>query len=241
MSFHIPKLTAAALLLLTVMGTHHAQAQTNGDEDEGDRSEASPDPSAGGEANPDSIRSFTPTDKTAPISTATGKPTAPSKSPPTGTMNASTTSSVVASLNASTSYCSKIAANEYMIDCLAERLEEVNRQIEGLDGYEEVSQVLAKTAESLNQIARDNRSTTLPPAYYSTPGASPNSASIATDRRLIAVDEKKLEDAMAQALNVIQDAETTLLLRSSEESADRAVQFQRIASAIGSNKVLLRS
>lgn len=46
--------------------------------------------------------------------------------------------------------------------------------------------------------------------------------------------------ALAQALAVIVEAET-VLLRSAENPGERAAQFQRIASAVGSNKVLLRS
>jgi hypothetical protein len=57
---------------------------------------------------------------------------------------------------------------------------------------------------------------------------------------LIPVDDAKLDIAVAQALEVIGAAET-VLLRSAEGSDDRALQFQQIASAIGSNKVLLRS
>lgn len=231
MSFYLPKLTAAAFTALALIGSQQVQAESHGDEDERDKSEISQDPSAGGEVDPGSIRSGNTKDTTPAITKSS------TRAAPTATMTTTVTASIVASLNASTSYCKQIEAGEYVIDCLAERLEEVNRQIEGLEGYEEVSEVLAKTAGSLSQIAKQNRSETLLPAWYSTPGKTP----VATERPLIPVDEDKLEDAMAQALSVIQDAETTLLLRSSEASASRATQYQRIANAIGSNKVLLRS
>jgi len=49
-----------------------------------------------------------------------------------------------------------------------------------------------------------------------------------------------LSSAAAQALVVIENTET-LLLRSPDTSVEQAAQFQQIAEAIGSNKVLLRS
>ncbi|MFT7595323.1 MAG: hypothetical protein ACI8R4_002651 [Paracoccaceae bacterium] len=246
MSLFAPKLAAATFVVLALNGFQELRAESHGDEDEGNSIEMSPGPGVGGESTPGSVRSGstsapagTPTStRTTPTtSTRTTAPTTTTTATPTATLSPTTTNSVVASLNESTSYCKQIEAKEYVIDCLAERLEEVNRQIAGLEGYEEVSKVLAETADNLNQIAKENRSETLLPAWYSTEGDTP----IATERPLIPVDEAKMEDAMAQALTVIRDAETTLLLRSSEESADRASQYQRIASAIGSNKVLLRS
>jgi len=146
-----------------------------------------------------------------------------------------TTETMVASLNAATSYCTLIS-NAYAIDCMSERLGELAKQLKGQDGFEEIQAVLESTSKDLNDIARRNRSAALPPATFSTQGQVP----IKTSRNLIPVDDVNLDVAVSQALAVIDQAET-LLLRSAEQSADRAIQFQQIASAIGSNKVLLRS
>lgn len=147
-----------------------------------------------------------------------------------------TTDSVVAAVKAATSYCSALPAGEYTIDCLAERLDKLSRELKGTAGFEDVHAVLKKTSKELSVIARRNRSDTLTPARFTTTGQNP----IRTTRRLIPVDDASMSAAVSQALVVLAEAET-LLLRSAEGSADRAVQYQRIASAIGSNKVLLRS
>jgi hypothetical protein len=43
-----------------------------------------------------------------------------------------------------------------------------------------------------------------------------------------------------EASNILEEAETKLL-RSASSDAKRAIHYQRIAAAVGSNKVLLRS
>lgn len=154
---------------------------------------------------------------------------------PTATTPA-TTKTVVASIQSATRYCKLVQPNEYVIDCLAERLDDLSKQLQGQEGFEEVRAVLETTSNELNDIARQNRSDSLAPATFSTKGPSP----VRTSRRLVPVDDAKLDVAVSQALAVIGEAET-LLLRSAEQSADRAIQFQQIAAAIGSNKVLLRS
>ncbi|PCH75327.1 MAG: hypothetical protein COC12_01170 [Rhodobacteraceae bacterium] len=144
--------------------------------------------------------------------------------------------SIVTSLQAATRYCTPLGPKEYVIDCLAERLGTLSNQLEGQDGFEEVQAILDSTAKDLNQIARQNRSATLAPATFATQGQTP----VQTTRRLIPVDEARMEDAVSQALAVIAETET-LLLRSADDSTDRSIQFQQIAAAVGSNKVLLRS
>ncbi len=146
-----------------------------------------------------------------------------------------TTDSVVSSIEATRNFCSKISS-AYTVDCLAERLGELAEELEGQAGFEDAQAVLESTSKKLNAIARQNRSTTANPARFSTQGQTP----VINTRRLIPVDEASLEEAASQALAVIAEAET-LLLRSAEESGERSIQYQRIASAIGSNKVLLRS
>jgi hypothetical protein len=187
-------------------------AQTTGDGDEtngqnGDLATVEPDPE--------------PSD----ISPASRTATAPA-----------TNATIVTSLQAATRYCTPMVATEYVIDCLAERLGNLSKQLDGQDGFEEVQAILETTAKDLNQIARQNRSVTLAPATFATQGQT----SVQTTRRLIPVDEGKLEDAVSQALAVIAETET-LLLRSADDSTDRSIQFQQIAAAVGSNKVLLRS
>jgi len=145
------------------------------------------------------------------------------------------TDSVVSSIDAARKYC-KLISSAYAIDCLGERLGEVAKQLKGQNGFEDVQAALETASGKLNDIARQNRSATNPPATFRNRKNPP----VTTTRRLIPVDDAKLDLAASQAIAVIAEAETRLL-RSAEGSTDRSIQYQQIASAIGSNKVLLRS
>lgn len=164
------------------------------------------------------------------------------RSDPTGGtatgVGAGTTAAIVGTLNQATLFCRAFPQGEYVIDCLAERLDDVSRRMAGTSGYDEVRAALDETARGLHRIARDNRSAALPPARFT--GAMPGGSRITTSRPLVAVDPARMAAALAQAVAVIGEAET-MLLRSAEGSGDRAAQFRRIADAVGSNKVLLRS
>lgn len=152
------------------------------------------------------------------------------------TATPATNAALLRALNTATAYCKLVQPKEYVIDCLAERLGEVSSKLQGYPEFKEVRAVLDMTSRKLNAIARQNRSATLAPASFSTKGQSP----IKTTRILVPVDSAKLESAMGQARVVIDEAQT-ILLRSAEQSTDRSIQFQRIAAAVGSSKVLLRS
>jgi hypothetical protein len=211
--FQFPLFALATLLLVSISTVSFAQTNTDGDENNdstGDPSFSIPEPEP--DPEPSSI-----TPGTSPVPGASNK-------------------SIIASLQAATRYCTPMVPKEYVIDCLAERLEELSKQLEGQDGFEDVQAILESTANNLNQIARQNRSSTLAPATFATTGQEP----VQTTRRLVPVDETKLEEAVSQALAVFEEAET-LLLRSADDATDRSIQFQQIAAAVGSNKVLLRS
>jgi len=170
-----------------------------------------------------------------PVSEADG-PDRSSRSSGARSAPVASNKSILATLAAATSFCTPLVQSEFVIDCLSERLSTLSKQLEGQEGFEEVQAILESTARDLNQIARQNRSSTLAPAKFATHGQTP----VQTTRRLIPVDETKMEEAVAQALAVIEETET-LLLRSADDTTDRSIQFQQIAAAVGSNKVLLRS
>lgn len=151
-------------------------------------------------------------------------------------LNAGTTAAMVSSLNNATAFCSGLSAGEYVIDCLSEQLEAISRQYAGIEGYGDAQKAIADAAQQLHQIARDNRSSNKNKARF----RSQNPDGPKTSRPLTPVDSANLSSAVTQALTVIQSTET-LLLRSSETSIERSAQFQQIAEAVGSNKVLLRS
>ena len=163
-----------------------------------------------------------------------GGPAAPAAPSVTATTSApATNNSIVLSLTAASGYCSLGA---YAVDCLSERLGTLAKQMEGQEEFDEVRLVLADASKKLNAIARNNRSSSLAPARFTTTGETP----VETTRRLIPVDETRLEIAFTEAISVLEEAQT-LLLRSTEGTNDRTIQYQRISAAIGSNKVLLRS
>lgn len=151
--------------------------------------------------------------------------------------NPSTTATVVTALRSTTTFCKLLPSSAYAVDCLAERMAELEQQLKAQAEFDEVRAVLGSTAKKLNDIARKNRSSSLSPARFKAQGQTP----ITTTRRLIPVDEAKLDAAASEAIAVINEAQTLLLRSAAGQSGDRAIQYQRIAAAIGSNKVLLRS
>lgn len=155
-------------------------------------------------------------------------------------VNPDTTQAIVTALNDATRFCGGLTGSRkvYVVDCLSERLHDVSRRMEKNAGYEDVRAVLYNTSRRLERLARANKSRTLETTRFRT--REPDGRVTGTQRRLVPVADDKLDDVMARAVTVIEEAETQLL-RSSESSAERAAQFQRIAAAIGSNKVLLRS
>jgi len=126
-------------------------------------------------------------------------------------------------------------AELYVIDCLAERLEALERDMIGLARYGDARRILRDTASQLRQITQDNLDQERPKARLASADGSFRSS-----RPLSAVSAAQKRRAISQAVAVLAEAETQLL-RSAEASAGRAVQYQQIAAALGSNKVLLRS
>jgi len=157
-------------------------------------------------------------------------------SPPGLSFPPATNDTVVEALEAAAKFCQPLLPKAYLVDCVSVRLGDLAKQLEGQKGFEEVQEILESASRQLNQIARDNQSTTLQPAAFTTRGQSPQR----TTRRLIPVDEAKQHVAIDQAIAVIEEAQT-LLLRSAGDPANRSIEFQRISAALGSNKVLLRS
>ncbi|TDE37489.1 hypothetical protein [Antarcticimicrobium sediminis] len=220
MSLSLPALSAAAALVLTCWGAAPDRPGAPLHLTGGDAVGSSPVfvPYGAGKSSPSG--SSRPTDET------------PSEA---------TTAQVVATLQQATRYCSWLKRDgkgEFVVDCLAERLDDVNRRMAGTGGYEEVRAVLEQTTRDLHRIARDNRAAGQRATRFRTQDA--DGKVTRTNRALVPVDPARQQAAVAQALAVIAEAETRLLRSASDGTASGA-QFQRIAAAVGSNKVLLRS
>lgn len=132
-----------------------------------------------------------------------------------------------------TALCGGIGA--YTVDCLAERFEALEKDMALLPGHAQVRDVLGQTARSLRAIAREHRDPDQPRIKLRSADGLQTS-----HRPVIAVAPERQAAAAAAAVAVLEEAET-ILLRSAANSASRSVQYQQIAAAIGSSKVLLRS
>ena len=126
-------------------------------------------------------------------------------------------------------------ADVYVIDCLAERLEVLEKSMSGLARYGEARRILRDTAVQLRKITQDNLDQNRPRARMEAVDGSFRST-----RPLSAVSAAQKRRAISQAVAVLAEAETQLL-RSADASLGRALHYQQIAAALGSNKVLLRS
>lgn len=163
------------------------------------------------------------------------EPRAPSSATP-ATATVQTTDRIVGEISAARDFCGRIGQQEYVIDCLADQLERAAGNIPRRGDYAEARSVLAGAASDLRSLARDNADPTLGRARLREPGTGGQSSS----RPITPVRSDALAALNEQAATILQEAET-VLLRSAENSERRMVHYQRIADAVGSTKVLLRS
>ena len=143
---------------------------------------------------------------------------------------------VVTAISEVQEFCRRIEPKEYQIDCLAERLEATARSLPITGEYADVRRAILQASERLATVARRNRSPSLPAAT----ARAANNPSRATSRPLVPVASERLAAANREAVAIIEETET-MLLRSAESPENRMSHYQRIAAAVGSNKVLLRS
>ena len=126
---------------------------------------------------------------------------------------------------------------EYRVSCFAETYRQLAEEIPSNGDYAEARDVLLDTARKLDTLVRNNVDRQKPAltARIRREGG----ASVPTPP-IRAVQEARVTELNRQASNIIEEAET-VLLRSASSDATRAIHYQRIAAAVGSNKVLLRS
>lgn len=151
-------------------------------------------------------------------------------------LSSSNTNRVVRILNSGQAFCASLADDAYAIDCLAERMEAAAAAMPDTGEYADARAALLQGAARLNALAVNNADPVLPRATARTSGAD----GVRTSRPLVPVRKEKLAEVAVQAQQIVDETET-LLLRSSEASAARKVHYTQIATAVGSNKVLLRS
>jgi hypothetical protein len=125
--------------------------------------------------------------------------------------------------------CRRIGAAEYRIDCLGEGYGRVAGDIPQDETFKDARAAVAKAATDLGALAAANRAPALPEI---------RGGKSARPLRPVAPEKRKAVEAKAVA--ILAEAET-VLLRSSAASPERQASYQKIAQAVNSAKVLLRS
>ena len=143
---------------------------------------------------------------------------------------------IVDNLDAASRFCAASPQWVYVIDGMSERLEAVARSMPATGDYAEARAALLDASRKLHDLAIDNAASDLPRVTMRSQGAD----GIRTTRPLVGVDPARLSSAGVQAAQILTELQT-VLLRSGEASEERKSHYSRIAAAVGSNKVLLRS
>lgn len=154
---------------------------------------------------------------------------------PTETADPATTTAIVNAINEANAFCSSVSQPEYVVDCFAYQYEEIAKSLPTTGDYAEVRQNLADTAQKLEAVAQRSRSVAKPAARL-----SGGPSGVTTKRAIIPVETAALPQAREEAAQIIGEA-ATILLRSTENSDRRRAEFQRIAEAMQSGTILLRS
>ena len=146
---------------------------------------------------------------------------------------------VLQGLTAARAFCGGINDQTLNVDCLAERLAEIGEEVPDDTDYVEVRSVLNDTAGKLSDLARANRDSGRGRITATQPGPEPGTVLAQTTRPLVPVEAASVAAVNAEAVAILEEAET-ILLRSADTGEQRT-QYSRIADALDSNKVLLRS
>ncbi|WP_428926084.1 hypothetical protein [Marinibacterium sp. SX1] len=146
---------------------------------------------------------------------------------------------VLQGLSAARAFCAALNDETLNVDCLAERLAEIGEEVPDDTDYVEIRSILNDTADQLADLARTNRDSGRSRVTASQPGQEPGTIVAQTTRPLVPVRPETLAAVNSQAVAILEETET-LLLRSAA-SGEQSTQYARIADALDSNKVLLRS
>ncbi|OBY27863.1 hypothetical protein A9D60_13995 [Leisingera sp. JC1] len=146
----------------------------------------------------------------------------------------SVTSAVVAQISISSAACEAVGT-AYRTDCLAKELQALVKKLPAQGEYAAAREALATASAELAGLSRQNRDNSQPRLRITVQADSE------TKRRPVsAVKPETVAETNAKALAILEDT-TTVLLRSVEGNNDVALHYQRIAQALNSSKVLLRS
>jgi hypothetical protein len=140
---------------------------------------------------------------------------------------------VAAALEAATRFCAALPDASYRIDCLADRLSTVAASMPSTGPYAASRKAIADAGRKLGATARKYADASNPRNRYA-------AGDTRTGRPLTPVRPDAAAAANREATAIVAEAET-VLLRSGATQPAAAAQIERIAAALASNKVLLRS
>ncbi|MEM7438926.1 MAG: hypothetical protein AAF393_04950 [Pseudomonadota bacterium] len=138
----------------------------------------------------------------------------------------SVTSKVTQPLEGAGADC-RSAGSAYLASCLSAAYKKAARAAGSRPDYSDARKILNDTAKKLDALARGNADKSAPKKR-------------GKNGRYTAVKPQAVRGVNRTALKIVQEAETKLL-RSTGSSQARKVHYQRIASAVGSTKKILRS
>ena len=146
------------------------------------------------------------------------------------------TEEVVVDFNEAIAFCGAIGTDEYVIDCLSERLDVIAARLPETGDFAEMRLALADASAQLGALAANNQSEVLPSGIARSTGANP----VSTTRPLRPVATETLAASLQAADAIVAQAQL-VLLRSSTNSHNRSLDFQRVAAVVGTSRALLRS
>lgn len=132
-------------------------------------------------------------------------------------------------------FCSAVL-RDYQIACIADRFGALANQLPRSGDYRQIRQGLRDASRDLDRVAKANADARAPKKRF----RAGTGASATRTGRLTQVNPARRAEAEAKAAAVIDELQN-VLLRSGEAARERQVLYQDIASAVGSNKLLLRS
>ncbi|MCR9107896.1 hypothetical protein [Marivita sp. XM-24bin2] len=129
--------------------------------------------------------------------------------------------------------------DEYQVACFAVTYKDLANAIRETGGDPEIGRALNEAADKLDQLVRGNLDRQKPAlrAHLDTPSGT----RIVTTPPMRAVRAPEVADLKRRAADILEQAETVLLRSATTVGPTRSLSFQRVAAAINSNKVLLRS
>ncbi len=115
---------------------------------------------------------------------------------------------------------------EYRVDCLAQELREASRIVRN-SGYKNANREIASAAKKLDRIVKRNEDKSAPKIKRN-------------GKTYRAVKKSSVKKVNRQAKKIVAETKTKLI-RSAGNSALKKTHYTKIAKAVGSTKVLLRS